>query len=281
MQYTNILAYKFVVIDEGELGSLKTKVKDFCLNNEFKGTVILSPEGINIALAGPESGITAFKEWLAEDDRFSSIDYKDSDSDYQPYNRLLVKIKKEIIAMGLPEIQPQEFTGKNIAPNQLKEWLDQNKEITLLDVRNEYEIQMGTFDQAKSLNIDVFRAFPKALAESQKLDKSKPIVTFCTGGIRCEKASALMLNRGYNEVYQLEGGILRYFEECGEEHYNGECFVYDQRVCLNAQLEETSTVQCFNCISPVTSEEQLDPTYVPTVSCPHCINGKPKKETVK
>jgi len=189
-----------------------------------------------------------------------------------------VKIKKEIIKLGLSEIQPAEFTAPHVSPRTLKEWLDEKRDLTLLDVRNTYEIHLGAFRGSRHLDIGTFSSLPSRLQDLEGIQLTDPIVTYCTGGIRCEKAAALLLKKGFKEIYQLEGGILKYFEECGEAHYDGECFVYDRRVAVDAQLRETQTVQCFNCIMPVSLQEQQMESYVPDVSCPHCIDGKPIKE---
>jgi UPF0176 protein len=175
-------------------------------------------------------------------------------------------------------VSPAKHPAPSLSAKTLKAWLDEGREIVLLDTRNEYEIRLGTFSNAKHLGIDTFRAFPEEIKRLDPTLKEKTVVTFCTGGIRCEKAAPVLLNAGFKEVYQLAGGILKYFEEVGKEYYQGECFVFDRRVALNPRLEESGTVQCFNCLSPVSREEQESPDYVPDVSCPQCVNGKPVKK---
>jgi UPF0176 protein len=191
---------------------------------------------------------------------------------------MLVKIKKEIISMGMPEISPAIKRAPAVSPTTLKQWLDEGREVVLVDTRNEYEIRLGTFQNALAIGVDTFRAFPNKAAQLDASLKNKTVVTFCTGGIRCEKAAPVLQNLGFTDVYQLDGGILKYFEACGGAHYDGDCFVFDRRVALNPQLEESGIVQCFNCLNPVNQVEQRSPHYALGVSCPYCINGKPLKQ---
>ena len=277
MEFLNIAAYKFVDIQTNELPTLHKALKKKCYEYAFKGTVLISREGLNLMLSGDSEKIGYFKDWITTDKRFCDLDFKISFSDYQPFNRMLIKIKSEIIAFGIERIRPAEFTAPYISPHKLKMWLEGNKDLILLDARNSYETRLGSFKGARKLPIDVFRAFPYAVKSLLDSDKSTPLVTYCTGGIRCEKAAALLLKNGFKEVYQLKGGIINYFQECGDSHYEGECFIYDQRVSLNSELKETETVQCFNCSQPVTKEEQKSKSYIPEVSCPYCVNGKPIK----
>lgn len=175
--------------------------------------------------------------------------------------------------MGVPSVKPHEFTGKALEPAEFKRWLDEGKDVTILDARNDYEIRLGTFEGAVNFDIQSFRAFPEAVVECE-LPKDKPVVMFCTGGIRCEKASAVMLNEGFEEVYQIHGGVLNYFEQTGGAHWNGECFVFDRRVGIAGDLTETATEVCWSCREPLTVEEQKNPAFVQGVSCPYCIEGK-------
>jgi len=181
-----------------------------------------------------------------------------------------VKIKKEIIAFGIDGIDPAHKPSPKLAPHTLKQWLDEGRPITLLDTRNDYEVKMGTFKGALVPHIDNFREFPEAVGRLPAELKKQPVVMFCTGGIRCEKAGPFMLREGFEEVFQLDGGILKYFEACGGAHYDGECFVFDRRVGVNAQLQETGSVLCWNCQTPLSVDEQKDVRYVYEKSCPHC-----------
>jgi RluA family pseudouridine synthase len=197
--------------------------------------------------------------------------FKASESDHQPFNRVLVRIKKEIIAFGVPGIEPGKRPSPKIAPATLKQWLDEGRPVTLLDTRNDYEVKLGTFRNAVAAGIDHFREFPAAVEKLPAGLKEQPVVMFCTGGIRCEKAGPFMEGKGFKNIFQLEGGILKYFEDCGGAHYEGECFVFDQRVGLDPSLQETDSTQCFRCLSPLTRDEQEDPRYVAGQSCPYCF----------
>ena len=189
----------------------------------------------------------------------------------QPFRRMLVRIKREIIAFGVPGIDPAKRTSPKLAPAQLKQWLDEGRKLILYDTRNDYEVKLGTFRNALPIGIQHFRQFPQAADRLPKELKQQPLVMFCTGGIRCEKAGPFLQQQGFEQVFQLEGGILKYFEDCGNAHYQGECFVFDQRVGLNAGLDETPSDQCYACLTPLTAEEQQDPRFVKGSSCPYCF----------
>lgn len=277
MNIINIAAYRFVALDD--LLNLRENLKDKCLELELKGTILLAPEGINLFLAGTPENIQTFIQHLTSDERFSGMEFKESPSSDKPFNRLLVKLKKEIIPMGLPEISPITNPAPGLSAETLKSWLDEGREVVLLDTRNDYEVSLGTFKNAVHLDIEIFREFPEKIKELLPELQDKVIVSFCTGGIRCEKAAPAMLNVGFKNVYQLNGGILKYFEEVGGDHYEGDCFVFDKRVALTPALEQSDIAQCFNCLSTVNAEEQKSAAYVPGVSCPKCINGKPIKKS--
>jgi UPF0176 protein len=189
---------------------------------------------------------------------------------------MLVKIKKEIIAFGIEGVDPARRPAKKISASQLKQWLDEGRPVTLLDTRNDYEVRMGTFKGAVVPQIWNFRDFPAAVERLPAELKTRPVVMFCTGGIRCEKAGPFMAMQGYTDVLQLDGGILKYFEEVGGAHYEGECFVFDERVGVGPDLRETGSVICFNCQMPLTVEDQQRPDYVYEKTCRHCVDGKPK-----
>jgi RluA family pseudouridine synthase len=187
---------------------------------------------------------------------------------------MLVRLKKEIISFGVEGIAPGQRTSPKLAPHELKQWLDEGKPITLLDTRNDYEVKLGTFRGALIPHIGHFREFPDAVRKLPEELKEQPIVMFCTGGIRCEKAGPFMEREGFKNIFQLDGGILKYFEECGSAHYDGECFVFDQRVGVDPALKETSSALCFNCQAPLTEAEHQDSRYQPPLSCPHCFKTK-------
>jgi predicted sulfurtransferase len=188
-----------------------------------------------------------------------------------------VRLKKEIISMGCPEIEPEKQTAPHLEPVDFKQWYDEGKDMIVLDTRNDYEIRLGTFEAAMDLGIDHFRQFPEAIKKLPESFKKKPVVTFCTGGIRCEKAAELMKREGFEQVYQLNGGIINYFEQCGGDHYEGECFVFDKRVALDPALQETQAVQCYKCREPLT----IDQLQECGSECPYChqSGGLPKMES--
>jgi RluA family pseudouridine synthase len=264
----NVAAYKFVTLDG--LRQRRTELRRICKRLGLRGTILLSDEGINLFVAGTRGAVDALLRFLRADPLLANLDIKESFSDHQPFNRMLVKVKTEIIAFGVNEVKPAEYTSKKLPPERLRQWLDQGKPVTLLDVRNDYEIRLGTFQNAVTLGIDNFRDFPQAARKLPHDTQKHPVVMFCTGGIRCEKAGPYLEQQGFADVYQLEGGILKYFERCGGEHYDGECFVFDQRVALDSTLSETATTQCYNCQSPLTEVEQQSPQYVMHRSCPYC-----------
>lgn len=266
----NIAGYRFVDLDDRD--ALQSSLRSLCVDLGLKGTVLLAPEGINFFLAGRSTSIDAFIDDLEKDKRFVDIPLKVSFTDYQPFNRMNVRKKNEIISVGLDHIRPAEMTGEEIEPTDFKAMLDAGEPVHVLDTRNDYELRVGTFENAIDLNIRTFRAFPEAIERLPASMKDEPVVMFCTGGIRCEKASAIMMEAGFTNVKQLKGGVLGYFESVGGDHWNGDCFVFDQRVAVNPSLKETDVVVCFACREPLSSEEQTSPDYVIGVSCPYCID---------
>jgi UPF0176 protein len=276
--HVNIAAYKFVTFDNTE--EMRPHYLALCKELGLKGTILLTPEGINLFLSGPRSQIDRFLAWLRSDARFADIEVKESYSEEQSHKRMLVKIKKEIITMRMPLIKPELGRAPAVAPTTLKRWLDQGhddngKPVVMVDTRNAFEVDVGTFNNTIDYRIAKFTEFPEVIAANKDALADKTVVTFCTGGIRCEKAAIHMQNIGYDSVYQLEGGILKYFEDVGGEHYTGDCFVFDYRTALNPKLEPTVTVQCFACRAVVTPRQQLSPQYVYGVSCPHCAPSEP------
>ena len=266
--FVNIAGYRFVDLPDRD--ELREPFREVCEKNRLLGTILLSTEGINFFLCGDQAGIDGFLNYLESDERFVDIPLKISHSEKLAFRRMNVRLKKEIISMGMDEIRPADYTGDAISPTEFKHWLDEGRDITILDTRNDYEIRIGTFENAVDLDISTFRTFPDAVANSD-LDKEKTVVMFCTGGIRCEKASALMLNQGFQDVRQLEGGVLGYFEEVGGAHWNGDCFVFDRRVAVDPEMNVTGAEVCFACREPLTEEELNSPLYVPAVSCPYCL----------
>jgi len=264
----NISTYKFVELTN--LESRRETLRRLTHEHQLRGTILLSPEGINLFVAGDRSGIDALMNHLNSDPLLADLVAKESPSDYQPFNRMLIKIKKEIIAFGIDEVAPGRETSPKLPAKELKRWLDAGKRVHLLDVRNDYEIDVGTFENAVPANVDSFREFPDAIRRLPESMKGEPVVMFCTGGIRCEKAGPFMEKAGFQEIYQLDGGILKYFEECGGDHYDGDCFVFDQRVAVDSALKETGFTQCYLCQAVVSPEQQESEEYVAGKSCPAC-----------
>ena len=273
--FVNISAYKFVPIEEP--AAVRADLLPLCRKLGLKGTILVSTEGINMFVAGTRQSIDAYLKHLARYPDFDNLPIKESLSDHQPFSRMLVRIKKEIISMGVESIVPAVRTSPKLTSAQLKQWLDEGKDITLLDVRNDYEVEVGTFATATPIGVDHFRQFPEALKALPENAKQKPVVMFCTGGIRCEKAGPLMQENGFDQVYQLDGGILRYFEEVGGDHYDGDCFVFDKRVAVDSNLAETDADQCYACQTVLTLADQQSDLYQPPHSCPHCFQTPEQK----
>lgn len=272
--FVNIAAYKFVTFDD--TAEKRPAFLAKCNALALKGTILLSPEGINLFLAGTRVAIDDFLSWLRADSRFTDLEIKESLSDEQPFNRMLVKLKPEIITMKHPLIKPEEGRAPSVEPATLKRWLDQGhddngKPVVMMDTRNAFEVDVGTFDNTLDYRIEKFSEFPDVVAQHKNELDGKTVVTFCTGGIRCEKAAIHMKNIGYDSVYQLDGGILKYFEDVGGDHYTGDCFVFDHRTALNPKLEPTLATTCGACNATVSPREQLAPEFVAGTSCPHCI----------
>ena len=267
-EIVNIAGYRFVDLPDRD--ELREPFKTTCDEVGLLGTILLSHEGINFFLSGKQPAIDHFLIYLESDDRFKGIPIKISYSNRMSFRRMNVGLKNEIISLGLDSIRPAESTGESITPREFKTWLDEGKDIVVLDTRNDYEVRLGSFNGAIDLNLSTFRAFPDAVQASE-IDKNQTVVMFCTGGIRCEKASAVMIKQGWSDVRQLEGGILGYFEEVGGDHWNGDCFVFDRRVSIDPALEETTTEMCWACREPLTEDEMQSEQYVVAKSCPYCI----------
>lgn len=265
---TNIAAYRFTRLDD--LKSLRQRLLDQCRTWGLKGTILLSTEGINLFVAGRRAEIEKLVAELHSIQGLETLAPKYSESDDQPFSRMLVRIKKEIISFGVEGIDPGTRTSPKLQARELKRWLDEGRPVTLLDTRNDYEVKLGTFRGAKVLEIDHFREFPDAVSQLPDELKQTPIVMFCTGGIRCEKAGPYMEREGFQNIFQLDGGILKYFEEVGGDHYDGECFVFDHRVGVDPALQETDSAICFVCQTPLDRDDQQDARFVPNLSCPYC-----------
>jgi UPF0176 protein len=231
---TNIAAYLFVRIDDPQ--TLRATLKPLCEDLALKGTILVAPEGINLFLAGIEANIDQFLTILRTDERFSALVEKRQLSSQQSFQKMKLKLKSEIVPLGVNNIDVPGNPAPRVDAKTLKKWLDEGREVMLLDTRNRFEFEHGAFNGAVDLNIKQFRDFPAAIAKKKAEWQHKTIVSFCTGGIRCEKAAPVMRNMGFSDVYQLDGGILKYFEQCGDAHYRGDCFVFDERIDLDSQL---------------------------------------------
>ena len=247
----NISAYKFVPLPDANV--LRESLLATALELSLKGTILLAEEGINLFLAGPASDVRGFVAQLHQDARFADISPKESWSDTQPFKKMLVKVKGEIIRMNYPAIRPSEGRAPAVAPATVKRWLDQGHDdagrpVVTLDTRNDFEVDAGTFAGAIDWRITKFTEFPQAVLDHRAELEGKTVVSFCTGGIRCEKAAILMQELGLDHVYQLEGGILKYFEETDGSHYQGSCFVFDARRAVDAHLSPTPEAVNSSCV---------------------------------
>ncbi len=258
MRILNIAGYKFISLNY--LSDLQPALLEQCRKHALSGTILLSHEGININLAGLPDDIHVFITSLKQDKHFTDMRFHETWSDEIPFRKLKVKIKKEIITLRQSEVDAVSSRAADISPGKLRDWLNENRDITLLDTRNDYEIRFGSFKNAKQLQLHDFSELPASL---DAIPKDKPVVMFCTGGIRCEKAAIYMLNQGYKDVYQLDGGILGYFQKIGGEHYEGECFVFDERVALDCNLLPAGVSQCKQCHGRIAQHQQ---------SCSGCSN---------
>jgi len=265
----NIAGYKFEPLSD--IDSLVREFQSVCDDLGLKGSVYLSPNGINFSLAGSEEAIGQYLLFMEQDKRFLNIPLKKTYSETQPFRRMKVRPKKEIISLGRDDINPRELTGDYVTPKELYTMYENNEDVIVLDTRNEYETRVGLFENAIDLQLDTFRNFPKAIEQLPEEYKQKQIVMYCTGGIRCEKASAVMLKAGFTDVKQLEGGVLDYFKETGGKYWNGDCFVFDERVALDTDLNETEYIYCYICREPLSAEEKASPDFKINEYCPYCV----------
>ncbi|MCU0876928.1 MAG: pseudouridine synthase [Pirellulaceae bacterium] len=266
--FVNVAAYQFAALDN--LPELRAALRELAQAERLRGTILLAQEGINLFVAGSAAGVELLLARVRAVPGLERLEAKISYSREQPFRRMLVKIKREIIPFGVPGIDPRRSTAPRLPASELKRWLDERRPVVLLDTRNDFEVEAGTFVGAVPIGIDDFREFPAAAERLPAEMKSRPVVTFCTGGIRCEKASALLMQQGFTDVYQLDGGILKYFEECRDAHYQGDCFVFDQRVALDANLREANLRQCYACQAILTADEFNSPQFAEGQSCPRC-----------
>lgn len=263
--------YKFVTLEQ--FGALKNPLLRFMQNQGIRGTILLAKEGINGTVAGSASAIEALYVWLSQYPGLDNISHKESYHEVLPFNRSKVKLKKEIVTLGVEGIDPKKIVGTYVKP---KDWnqLIASEDVTVIDTRNDYEVQIGTFKRAINPVTTTFREFPQYVKDHLDPQKHQKVAMFCTGGIRCEKSTAYLKELGFNEVYHLEGGILQYLEDVPESEslWEGECFVFDERVTVNHALEKGHYLQCHACRFPITEEDTHHPAYVQGISCHHCID---------
>lgn len=272
--------YKFVKLPDYE--TLVPQIKTLCDELGIKGTLLLAEEGINGTISGSREGIDALRSYLDADGRFDNLSYKESFYEDQPFYRMKVKLKKEIVTMGVNGIDPQKIVGTYVKP---QDWnaLISDPDVVVIDTRNSYEYEIGTFERAIDPKTETFREFPAYIAENLDPAKHKKVAMFCTGGIRCEKSTAYMKEQGFEEVYHLEGGILKYLEEVPEEEslWRGECFVFDNRVAVNHQLEKGIYDQCHGCRYPITEDDKQSNRYMLGVCCPRCYDKLTEEQKIR
>lgn len=263
--------YKFVTLDDYH--ALREPLLDACVAAGTRGTLLLAQEGINGTIAGSRQAIDQVMTYLRQDPRLVDIEHKESRDDHIPFYRMKVKLKKEIVTMGVDGVDPNQRVGTYVTPEDWNELVN-DPEVLLIDTRNDYECDIGSFKGAIDPRTESFRDFPDYVRTHLDSRKHKKVAMFCTGGIRCEKASAFMLNEGFEEVYHLRGGILKYLQEVPPEQsiWEGECFVFDNRVSVDHQLEKGQYDQCYGCRHPITEQDKRSGQYELGVCCPHCYD---------
>ena len=261
--------YRFVRLDDFE--NLRNPLLEFCEARGIRGTLLLANEGINGTIAGTAQAISEVLAYLRRDDRLADLECKFSYNEDRPFLRMKVKLKKEIVTMGRPGIDPNQCVGRYASPEQWNTLVD-DPECLVIDTRNDYEVEIGTFRGAVNPNTSSFREFPEWVEKNLDPSKHKKVAMFCTGGIRCEKSTSLLVSMGFEDVWHLQGGILNYLEKTPVEQtrWDGECFVFDSRVSVDHQLEKGSYDQCYACRFPIDDAQKASDLYVPGVSCPRC-----------
>ncbi|MCJ8279391.1 MAG: rhodanese-related sulfurtransferase [Rivularia sp. ALOHA_DT_140] len=275
-----VALYKFVkLLDYTEI---KQPLLSICEANEIKGTILLAEEGINGTIAGSRQGIDSVINYLLSDSRFTDLEYKESTAECPPFQRMKVKLKKEIVTLGVAEVNPNQQVGTYVNPKDWNEIIS-NPEVTVIDTRNDYEVSIGTFKRAENPQTESFREFPEYASKNLKPEKNKKVAMFCTGGIRCEKATSNLISQGFEEVYHLKGGILKYLEEVPPEEslWSGECFVFDERVAVGHGLEPGSYDMCPSCGHPISDIDKQSSKYEQGISCPHCFDNLTEEKKAK
>ncbi|WP_110666614.1 rhodanese-related sulfurtransferase [Salinicola halophilus] len=268
--------YRFVTLDDYE--SLREPLLEEMKRLDVKGTLLLAAEGINGTVSGTRDAIDALLDWLRRDERLAGLDHKESYAEAHPFYRTKVKLKREIVTMGVDEVDPNHRVGTYVEPQAWNALID-DPEVLVIDTRNDYEVAIGSFEGAIDPETRSFREFPEYVREHYDPARHKKVAMFCTGGIRCEKASSFMLNEGFEEVFHLKGGILNYLEKVpeAETRWRGDCFVFDNRVTVRHDLTEGEYDQCHACRRPISAEDKASDKYSPGVSCPHCWDSLSEK----
>ena len=262
--------YHFAALPD--FAELREPLREVSVKAGIRGTLLLASEGINGTIAGTRAGIDTVLAYLRSDPRFAALEHKESSAAEMPFGKLKIKLKQEIVTMGVPGIDPAKLVGTYVDPQQWNTLLQQ-PDVLVIDTRNEYEVKVGTFENAISPQTQSFREFPGYVERELRGQEQRPIAMFCTGGIRCEKATAYLREQGFEQVYHLRGGILKYLEQVPESEslWNGECYVFDERVAVGHGLRLGTTQRCEACGEPLSIEDQASPDFDPGVHCPHCI----------
>lgn len=271
--------YKFVKLDN--YNALRAPLQSRCEELEITGTLLLAEEGINGTIAGTRQNIDSILRYLRSDPRLADIPHKESSAEGEPFYRMKVKLKKEIVTMGVEGIDPTELVGEYVRPEDWNALLS-DPDVLLIDTRNDYEVEVGTFKGAVNPHIATFREFPEYVKKHCDPSKQPKVAMFCTGGIRCEKASAYMLKEGYSHVYHLQGGILKYLENVPEEQslWEGECFVFDQRAAVGQGLQAGHFELCYGCSRPISADDMSSPKFEAGISCPRCYDDLTEEKRV-
>jgi UPF0176 protein len=255
-----------------DYAALREPLHAACEQAGVRGSLLLASEGINGTIAGTRAGIDAVLAYLRAESRFAALEHKESFAPTMPFAKLKIKLKQEIVTMGVPGVDPANLAGTYVEPQQWNELL-KNPDVLVVDTRNDYEVRVGTFQNAVSPHTQSFREFPAYVERELRGQEQRPIAMFCTGGIRCEKATAYLREQGFEQVYHLHGGILKYLEQVPEADslWNGECYVFDERVAVGHGLKPGQTQRCEACGESLTPDEQASKDHVPGIHCPHCV----------
>jgi UPF0176 protein len=272
--------YKFVSLPD--FAEKREPLLSYCQQQGMKGTILLAQEGINGTIVGSRQAVDSVLEFLRSDPRLADLEHKESYTDTPPFERMKVRLKSEIVTLGLPEVDPNEKVGTYVTPQEWNELIS-DPEVTVIDTRNDYEVSIGTFKRAENPQTTTFREFPDYVRHELDPNQHKKVALFCTGGIRCEKASSFMLSQGFAEVYHLKGGILKYLEEVPSEEslWEGECFVFDERVAVRHGLEAGSYDMCQSCGRPISAADKASPKYEEGITCPYCFDSLTEEKRVR